>query len=69
MRAVSRSCIFKQGGILVIRPNSWKRIRAARPDAELPVLDGPHLVLQVSPQQATERLLQFCIRCDPSYQP
>ena len=54
---------------LVIRPNSWKRIRAARPDAELAVLDGPHLVLQVSPQQAAERLLQFLNRCDPSYQP
>lgn len=46
----------------VVRPGCWHLIRSIRPDAEVAVLPGPHLVLQVSPQEAAETLGAFCER-------
>lgn len=44
---------------LVIRPSCLKHIQSLRPDVEVAVLPGPHLVLQVSPQKAVEALWKF----------
>lgn len=43
----------------VIRPGCGKLIQAIRPDVQKVVLPGPHLVLQVSPQSAAEKLEIF----------
>lgn len=46
----------------VIRPGCWELVKSLKPDAEVALLPGPHLVLQVSPQEAAEVLVAFCER-------
>jgi pimeloyl-[acyl-carrier protein] methyl ester esterase len=53
---------LRAAGDLVIRPGCWELVRSVRPDAEIVVLPGPHLVLQVSPAEAAAALAEFCDR-------
>ena len=53
---------LRAGGDWVVRANCWELVRSVRPDAEVVVLPGPHLVLQVSPQEAADVLAAFCDR-------
>jgi len=45
---------------LVIHRKCWEIIRSVRPDAQMKIIPGPHLVLQVSPHLAAEHLSSFC---------
>ena len=45
---------------LIIRPRCWKLVQSLRPSAEMALLPGPHLVLQVCPAEAATVLTKFC---------
>jgi hypothetical protein len=47
---------------LIIRPGCWELVQSLRPAAEMALLAGPHLVLQVSPAEAATVLTKFCDR-------
>ncbi|HTP27526.1 MAG TPA: alpha/beta hydrolase [Anaeromyxobacteraceae bacterium] len=38
-------------------------IRALRPDAEIKILDGPHLLLQRRPEEVMQLVTEFLVRC------
>jgi pimeloyl-ACP methyl ester carboxylesterase len=52
----------------VVRPRCWRLVKAERPDAEVAVLSGPHLVLQAAPSEAATVLVSFCNRVATSNQ-
>lgn len=45
---------------LVIHRSCWELIRSIRPNTQMKIIPGPHLVLQVSPHSAAEYLSMFC---------
>jgi pimeloyl-[acyl-carrier protein] methyl ester esterase len=45
---------------LVIHRSCWELIRSIRPNTQMKIIPGPHLVLQVSPHLAAEYLSKFC---------
>lgn len=47
---------------MVVRPGCSKLVQSVRPDAEVRVLPGPHLILQVSPSSSANVLHEFCSR-------
>jgi pimeloyl-ACP methyl ester carboxylesterase len=51
---------------LVIHRSCWELIRSVRPDAQMKLISGPHLVLQVSPSVAASHLSEFCIQVEKS---
>lgn len=53
---------LRAAGDRVVRLGCWEAVRAVRPDAEVAVLPGPHLVLQVSPAESASVLAAFCDR-------
>ena len=44
----------------VVRPGCWELVRSVRPDAEMAMLRGPHLILQVAPAESAAVLASFC---------
>ncbi|MBX3425587.1 MAG: hypothetical protein KF688_07910 [Pirellulales bacterium] len=53
---------LRAAGDLVVRARCWELIRSVRPDVEIAVLPGPHLVLQASAREAADALARFCER-------
>jgi pimeloyl-[acyl-carrier protein] methyl ester esterase len=53
---------LQAAGDRVVRPRCWQLVRSLRPDAELVVLPGPHLLLQASPREAAAAMVAFCDR-------
>ena len=53
---------LRAAGDLIIRPGCWELVQSMRPEAEMALLPGPHLVLQVSPSEAATVLANFCNR-------
>jgi pimeloyl-ACP methyl ester carboxylesterase len=46
----------------VVQRGCWRAVQAARPDAELAELSGPHLLLQAAPSEAAAVIASFCER-------
>jgi pimeloyl-ACP methyl ester carboxylesterase len=46
----------------VVRRGCWRAVQAARPDAEVAELSGPHLLLQAAPSEAAAVIASFCER-------
>lgn len=51
---------LQAAGDMVVGRRCWELVRSVRSDAELKVLPGPHLVLQVSAREAAATLGEFC---------
>jgi pimeloyl-ACP methyl ester carboxylesterase len=53
---------LRAAGDWVVRPGCWELVRSVRPDAEVAVLPGPHLILQVAPAESAAVVASFCGR-------
>jgi pimeloyl-[acyl-carrier protein] methyl ester esterase len=59
-RTLSKPILYLRGvGDNLVSESSWKELHMIRPDAEIVRIQGPHMLLQVSPAECWQAILSF----------